>query len=68
MEYIPTISPQNNTTITSTPSKPEVFVQGIHSKPEILLQNFRGFMNAPKQAKPEAAKSWIPSHSSLQPH
>ena len=55
-------------TVTSTPSKPEVFVQGIHSKPEILLQYIRGFMNVPKQMKPGAPKAWILSHSSLQPH
>ena len=52
-------------TITSIPSRPEMFVQGIHSKPEILLQNIRGFMILPKQVKPEAPKSWPPLHSSL---
>ena len=55
-------------TVTPIPSKPEMFVQGIHSKPEILLQNIRGFVIVPKQVKPEAPKSWLPSHSSLQPY
>ena len=59
---------EDNPTVTSTLSKPEVFVQGIRSKPEILLQNIWEFMNAPKQIKPEAPKAWIPSHSSLQPY
>ena len=31
------------------PSKPKMFVQGIHSKPKILLQNVWGFMILPKQ-------------------
>ena len=26
-------------TVTFIPSKPEIFIQGIHSKPEILIQN-----------------------------
>ena len=33
-----------------------MFVQGIHSKPEILLQNIRGFMKASKQIKSEHPK------------
>ena len=31
---------EDNPTVTSTPLKPEVFVQGIHSKPGMLLQIF----------------------------
>ena len=41
---------------------------GIHSKPEILVQNIWGFMIVPKQVKPEAPKSWLPLCSSLQPY
>ena len=41
-------------------------VTRIYSKPEIILQYIRGFVNAPKQVKPEASKSWLPLHSSLQ--
>ena len=52
--------------VTSIPSKPEMFVQGIHSKPEIPLQNIQGFMMLPKQVKPEAPKPCLPLHSSLQ--
>ena len=40
---------KDNPTVTYTPSKPEVFVQGIYSKLEILLQNIQGFMSAPKK-------------------
>ena len=43
--------------VTSVPSKPEMFVQGIHSKPETILQSIQGFMIVPKQVKPEAPKS-----------
>ena len=59
---------KDNPTVTPTPSKLVVVVQGMHSNPEILLQNIGGFMNAPKQIKLEAPKVWIPSHSSLQPY
>ena len=45
-----------------------MFVQCIHSKPEILLQNIRGFMIVPKQVKPETLKSWLPLRSLLQPY
>ena len=46
--------------ITSIPSKPEMFAQGIYSKPEICLQHIWRFMIVPKQVKPEAPKSWLP--------
>ena len=55
-------------TVTPIPSKPEMFVQGIHSKPEILLQYIWGSMIVSKQVKPEARKSWLPSRSSIQPY
>ena len=56
---------KNIPTATFIPSKPEMFVQSIHSKPEILLQNIWGFMIVPKQVKPEVPKAWLPLHSLL---
>ena len=53
-------------TVTPIPSKPEIFVQGIHPKPEILLQNIREFTILSKQVNLEASKSWLPLHASLQ--
>ena len=53
---------------TPIPSKIEMFVQGIYSKPGILLQIIWEFTILSKQIKPEAPKAWIPSHSSLQPY
>ena len=53
-------------TVTPIPSKPEMVVQGIHSKLEMLLQNIWGFTIVPKQVKPETHKPWVPLHSSLQ--
>ena len=50
------------------PPTPEMVVQGIHSKPEILLQYIRGFTIVPKQVELEALKSWLPSRSWLQPY
>ena len=43
-----------------------MFVQGIHPKPEILLQNIRESTILSKQVKPEASKSWLPLYVSLQ--
>ena len=43
-----------------------MFVQGMHSKSEKLLQNIWGVMIVPKQLKPEVSKSWLPSRSLLQ--
>ena len=43
-----------------------MLVQGIHSKPEILLQSIREFMISSKQVKREVSKSWLPLHASLQ--
>ena len=45
-----------------------MFVQGIHSKPEIILHNIQGFIIVPKQVKPKAPKSWLALGSSLQPY
>ena len=42
--------------VTPIPSKSEMFVQGIHLKPEILLQNSQKFTILSKQVKPEASK------------
>ena len=55
-------------TITPILSKPKMFVQGIHSKPEIRLQNIRGFVNVLKQVKSGTRQSWLPSRSLLQPY
>ena len=55
-------------TVTLIPSKPEMFVQGIHSKPEILLQNIQEFTTLSKQVKPEAFNSWLSLHALLQPY
>ena len=49
-------------------SKPEMFVQGIHSTPEILLHNIWGFMIVPKQVKSEEPRSWLSLCSLLQPY
>ena len=54
--------------MTPVSSKPEMVVQGIHSKTEILLQNIREFMIVPEQVELEVPKSWLPSHSLLQPY
>ena len=54
--------------VTPKPSKPEIFVQYMHSKPEILLQNIWGFIIVLKQVKPKTPKPWVPLHSSLQSH
>ena len=43
-----------------------MFIQGIHSNSEIILQNIWGFMILPKEVKPGASKSWPLLHSSLQ--
>ena len=51
--------------VTYILSKLEIFVQGIHSKPEILLQSIQEFMMLSKQVKPEVSKSWLPLHTSL---
>ena len=52
--------------VTPTPSKPEMFVQGMHAKPEIPLQNIQEFTILSKQVKPKASKSWLPLHASIQ--
>ena len=44
-----------------------MFTQGIHPKPEILLQNIRVFAILSKQVKHEVFKSWLTSHTPLQP-
>ena len=54
--------------IPPIPLKPEIYIQGIHSKLEIVLPNIRGFVIVPKQVKPEAPKSWLPARSLLQPY
>ena len=38
------------------------------SKPEILLQNIRGFVIVPEQVNPKALKLWLSSCSLLQPY
>ena len=43
--------------VTPIPSKPEIFIQGIHPKHEILLQNICKFTISSKQIKPEISKS-----------
>ena len=50
-------------TVTSISLKSELFLQDIHSKPEILLQSIREFMMLSKQAKSEASKSWSPLYT-----
>ena len=43
-----------------------IFMQGIQSKPEILLQKLREFTTLSNQIKPEASKSLLPLHASIQ--
>ena len=43
-----------------------MFLQGIHSKPEILLQIIQKFMMLSKQVKPKVSKLWSPLHVSIQ--
>ena len=57
MKYVLQCLYKDINTVTSIPSKPEMFAQGIHSKPEILLENNWEFMIVSKQVKPEAPKS-----------
>ena len=52
--------------VTPILSKTEMFVQGIHLKPEMLLQSIWEFMMLSKQVKPEVFKSWSSLHASLQ--
>ena len=66
VEYIPTMSLQRYLYGHIYTIKPEMFIRGIYSKPEILLQSIQGFMILPKQVKPKAPKSWLSLHSSLQ--
>ena len=47
------------------PSKPEILLS-IPSKLEILLQHINEFIILSKQVKPEASKSWLLLHESLQ--
>ena len=53
-------------TVTSIPSKPEIFLQSIQSKPEISLQRICEFTILSKQVKSEASKSWLLLNESLQ--
>ena len=45
--------------VTYIPSKPKIFLQDIHSKPEILLQSIWEFMILSKQVKPEVYKIMV---------
>ena len=52
-------------TVKSITSKPEIFLR-MSSKPEILLQHISEFTILSNQVKPEASKSWLLLHESLQ--
>ena len=66
MEYVSTTSLKIIPMVTSILSKPKKILQGIQSKPEIPLQNIHEFTILSKQVKPEASKSRLPLHASLQ--
>ena len=55
-------------TVKYIPSKSEIFVQDIHSKPEILLQIIQRFVIVPKQVKSEIPKPWLLSSPLLHPY
>ena len=53
-------------TVTNITSNLKIFLQGIQSKLEIFLQRIREFTISSKQVTPEASKSWLLLHKSLQ--